>query len=382
MANAQLTDKQKQKIRKIADVVKNGEMSIVEFIFELEDRLDQELPSLHKVFEKIKGDKGDTYNLSDDDLRKIAVQARSLINISQLGKLAAGMVSVPVEEISQKVAKIIGKPKDGKTPTQEELEPIIRALMPEAIRGEDGLDADEEAIYDRIIQDLPMLGTAFRDGLELLEGDDRLDISAIKGWEELIRELRGSGKSVNIGGGPRGLHIYVDGVKYGLISTINFEAGNNITLDFAKNSSGIPTLTINSTGGGGTTSGWTAETPPEVPNGIITDFTASEIPQMVVSDGVSYFSGLGYTYLAGTVTMDIPPSQYIRIIVESATANTIETPPEVPNAVIVEFTVSDEPEFVIADGVTYFDGSGYVYNAGTGKITMSIAPSSFIRAIM
>jgi hypothetical protein len=36
----------------------------------------------------------------------------------------------------------------------------------------------------------------------------------------------------------------------------------------------------------------------------------------------------------------------------------------------------------VADGVTYFEGAGYSYNSGTGKITMDIPPAYFIRALI
>lgn len=60
----------------------------------------------------------------------------------------------------------------------------------------------------------------------------------------------------------------------------------------------------------------------------------------------------------------------------------IETPSEAPNSIIVEFTVSAEPQYVVADGTTYFAGAGYSYSSGTGKITMDVAPSASIRAII
>ena len=58
----------------------------------------------------------------------------------------------------------------------------------------------------------------------------------------------------------------------------------------------------------------TAETPPETPDSVTTAFTATGTPKWVVADGVTYFDGAGYSYSAPTVTMDVPPSQYIRII--------------------------------------------------------------------
>lgn len=66
----------------------------------------------------------------------------------------------------------------------------------------------------------------------------------------------------------------------------------------------------------------------------------------------------------------------------SGSGSTVETPPEAPDASTTQFTVSAQPKYVISDASTYFEGKGYSYNSGTGKITMEIAPSSFIRVII
>lgn len=57
---------------------------------------------------------------------------------------------------------------------------------------------------------------------------------------------------------------------------------------------------------------------------------------------------------------------------------TVETPVGAINDVNKIFTVSSEPEYIVVDGTTYFDGAGYSYAALT--ITLNIAPSFFIRS--
>lgn len=61
-------------------------------------------------------------------------------------------------------------------------------------------------------------------------------------------------------------------------------------------------------------SGVSTEVPSGSVNGLNTIFTVTAEPKWVVSDGVVYFNSNGYTYGALTITMDIPPSQYIRAI--------------------------------------------------------------------
>lgn len=56
----------------------------------------------------------------------------------------------------------------------------------------------------------------------------------------------------------------------------------------------------------------------------------------------------------------------------------VETPSGTVNGSNVTFTVGNEPLYVVADGLTYFDGAGYSYSGGT--ITMTSPPFSFIRS--
>lgn len=60
--------------------------------------------------------------------------------------------------------------------------------------------------------------------------------------------------------------------------------------------------------------------------------------------------------------------------------DTVEIPAGTVNASNTVFTPTAEPKWVVADGVTYYDGAGYTWNGTT--ITMDIAPSIYIRAIV
>lgn len=54
---------------------------------------------------------------------------------------------------------------------------------------------------EELKNDLPKLGAPIRDSLELLQGDDRLDKSAIKGLEEDLKKISEAKGSGNAGGG-------------------------------------------------------------------------------------------------------------------------------------------------------------------------------------
>ena len=58
-------------------------------------------------------------------------------------------------------------------------------------------------------------------------------------------------------------------------------------------------------------------TPTGTVNGANVTFTVTAEPLWVVADGATYFAGVGYSYAALTVTMDLAPSIFIRAILSS-----------------------------------------------------------------
>lgn len=66
--------------------------------------------------------------------------------------------------------------------------------------------------------------------------------------------------------------------------------------------------------GGGSSS--SASSTPLIPTGVVNSvnatFGVTSRPSSVISDGITYFEGAGYSYAAPNITLDIPPSQYIR----------------------------------------------------------------------
>jgi hypothetical protein len=61
--------------------------------------------------------------------------------------------------------------------------------------------------------------------------------------------------------------------------------------------------------------GITVETPSGTVNAVNPTFTVTATPKWIVADGITYFEGAGYSLATLTVTMDVPPSQFIRAII-------------------------------------------------------------------
>lgn len=81
------------------------------------------------------------------------------------------------------------------------------------------------------------------------------------------------------------------------------------------------------------------------------------------------------------VTLYADPTTHRLLVSLSSTAGvTVTTPTGTVNGSNVSFTVTAEPLWVVADGATYFAGVGYTYSSLT--VTMDLAPSIFIRAII
>lgn len=107
------------------------------------------------------------------------------------------------KEVKTKLAQVVSG-KDGEK-GEPGYTPVKGVDYFDGRDGEDGEDADEEEILQKAIASLEanlhMFGSKFRDGLELLKEEDRLDASAIKGLEDVVKKyapvstVRGGGTS-------------------------------------------------------------------------------------------------------------------------------------------------------------------------------------------
>lgn len=158
------------------------------------------------------------------------------------------------------------------------------------------------------ISDWKQLGPIdIRDILEAFEGDDRLDIKAIRGVDTLNEEIANVKKSIKLkmAGGSGGIQLYVNGVKQGTTKYINFKAGTGVTLTPVITSD-TREITITASGGGGFS---VLATTGNV-DGNNAAFIFASQPSYIVSDGAWYRVNKGWTWNAGalTATMAVPPS--------------------------------------------------------------------------
>jgi hypothetical protein len=223
--------------------------------------------------------------------------------------------SKEVDDIVDEVFNKIPTPEDGKTPkrgvdyfTDADIrnfvyDILIRIPKPEA--GEPGKNADEEKIIDRVINKLSKHKEVSREMPK--EIADRLntlsravDWKVLKNVPDMPKHLGGGGQDVRIKYGGQTLTAVLREIEF---------VGAGVQVESLGD--GVLRVTIPGGGGGG---GFNIETPVGVINSSNDTFTVTNEPVQVVSDGVTYFDGFGYDYLAGTITMEIPPSLYLRSI--------------------------------------------------------------------
>jgi hypothetical protein len=177
--------------------------------------------------------------------------------------------------------------------------------------GIDGKDADEQAIADKVLREvqspiiekieknLPKLGEPIRDALELLDGDQRLDKSAIRGLDELLEKH--NGQNIPYVGGIRYLSQLVD-----ILIGSDLADGHAIVWDATnkrwKNGEVSGTSTINFAD---------SETPTGDVDGANTDFVLAHTPETgslkVYLNGMRMSLTEDYTLATATITFLTAP---------------------------------------------------------------------------
>jgi len=162
--------------------------------------------------------------------KDVEVNIKKVSGFKEVGRAIDQMRSDITNSLGN-IERIRGK--DGHTPTNKELVALIKPLIPEPIEGQPGADGqdavvdyefvirevlkdielpevDREEVLNDLIEQLPQIGEAIRDSLELLPKGERLYVDAIeskkgRGLDEIIQDLynRIANKAQRVGGTVR-----------------------------------------------------------------------------------------------------------------------------------------------------------------------------------
>lgn len=154
-------------------------------------------------------------------------------------------------------------------------------------------------LQDKIDSFKQLTAQEIKNSLETLTGDERLDKSAIKGIEEIEKnikniELRPSGAV-----GARGIQLFVDGAKKGQVNSVNLIAGSGISLTFAH-AFGRNDITISATGGS-----FSILTATGTVDDSNVDFTFVSKPTLIIINGAAYpetGGAITWSWNVGTLT--------------------------------------------------------------------------------
>jgi ElaB/YqjD/DUF883 family membrane-anchored ribosome-binding protein len=175
------------------------------------------------------------------------IEAKNIEDINAITKTLTAVVEKlkedtgsNVEELKKQAMAYCEQETERLKKQHEQMMGMVEQKMAEVQNGLDGKDADEERIINDVIEkvqvpvldklgkSLPTLGIAIRDGLELLNGNERLDASAIKNLEEFLSKRETRVVSGGFNYGAIDLHFADPYTPTGLVDGINkdFELNN------------------------------------------------------------------------------------------------------------------------------------------------------------
>jgi hypothetical protein len=191
------TPQQKRKLEKLAKVMKDKELGILEYLFEVDEKVDELLPDMKNVISQIKGEKG-----------------------------SEGEQGVKGDKGDKGMDGKDGRDgKDGKNG----IDGKNGANGKNGIDGMDGKDGSPDTAQD------------IANKLNLEEGI--IEQKVIKGLENSLNTKITEG--IQKGGGSGGIFTYVDGVKRGKLNTINFKGSG---ISYSK-INGLDTIDFSLVGG-------------------------------------------------------------------------------------------------------------------------------------
>lgn len=119
----QLDPKQKKKVQRVEEILRMGDLAIAKYLMELEEKIEAEIPNLKNIYDKIRGEKGDSYAITDKDYKKIAKETLALVKDEKVAKKVLELVSL------KKLSKLVSAELN--TLSEEDVIKIIRPLIPE-----------------------------------------------------------------------------------------------------------------------------------------------------------------------------------------------------------------------------------------------------------
>lgn len=220
-----LTPKQRKIAEKIESLLEKGNLAIVEYLLEIEDKFEETVkeikdtsPDLNKILESIKGkdaEDGKDYVITDDDKMEIAEAVVGLVDENSIAEKVKSQI--PLKNISDKIQASIKIPVVEKVIEKTEVireTPIVT-----------------ENVVQVAVKDTP---EETRDKLETLKGDERLDKSAIKGLEDIDDFKKNVVKDLNLMSrrplSSGNIEVYQDGTKIGSSQRLRF-SGATVTND-------------------------------------------------------------------------------------------------------------------------------------------------------
>lgn len=262
------------------------------------------------------------------------------------------------DELIMLIAPLLPKAipgKDGKTPSKDEILDLIESVMPDPIPGPPGVSIPGKPGKDGRVPDHEWRGTFIRfqkptgewgdwvnlqgspaeaieysgagpsmPSVTVVQGSTRFEgVTKIVIGDNLTATRTPNGVVIsgeNGGGGGTNLDFET---PTGTVddSNVTFDVTNTplyLVVNGAQYFEGVHytlvglTITLtNPIGTGGFIrsaygTGLSVETPTGTVDDSNTSFTVANTPKYIVVNGAQYFSGAGYTYLAGTITLDNP----------------------------------------------------------------------------
>lgn len=317
--------------------------------------------------------------------------------VSEIDALVQQTPQAQIEKRLKEVDALLKKlkdnpPKDGVTPTTSQLLALITPLIPKPIPGKPGKTPSKQELLD-LIESLipePIPGEPGKPGKSIQGKPGRMPKHEWSGTRIRFETAPGEwGEFVNLQGAPMEPIEYKPGFGASMPSVTvvqgntRFEGVTKIVLGDNLTATRTPNGVVISgeNGGGSGGAGLDFETPIGTIDDSNVTFDVLNTPLYLVVNGAQYFEGVHYTLVGLTITLDNPIGTGGFIRSAFGTGISIETPTGTVDDSNVDFTVTNEPKYIVVNGAQYFSGAGYTYLAGTITLNNPVGTGGFIRSV-